>query len=100
MAVIEEEKSESRAFDAESASEMVAELRGCFAAGKTRSFEWRESQLKSLVKLATDHERDIVEALRSDLAKPELESIIYEVLGFANNSSLFIFFFSYVNVLK
>lgn len=58
---------------------VVEELRGSYASGKTRSYEWRVSQLENLLKLSSDHEQDIVDALRSDMSKPELESIIYEV---------------------
>lgn len=57
----------------------VKELRGSFASGKTRSYEWRVSQLQSLHKLCVDHEEDICDALRSDLSKPVLESIVHEV---------------------
>lgn len=65
-------------FDVEAAGDMMKELRATFAAGKTRSYEWRVTQLKNLLKLC-DHEKEIVEALRQDLSKPELESTIYEV---------------------
>lgn len=67
-------------FDAEAASRLVEELRGGFTAGKTRTYEWRMSQLKGIMKIVEDHEQEIVEALRSDLSKPELEAVIYEVL--------------------
>lgn len=66
-------------FDAEAASRLVEELRGGFTAGKTRTYEWRMSQLKGIMKIVEDHEQEIVEALRSDLSKPELEAVIYEV---------------------
>uniref|UniRef100_A0A2N9FGQ1 Aldehyde dehydrogenase n=1 Tax=Fagus sylvatica TaxID=28930 RepID=A0A2N9FGQ1_FAGSY len=72
-------KKEMAVFDSEAASEMMKELRVAFGSGKTRSYEWRLSQLKSLLKMAEDREQDIVQALRSDLSKPELESSIYEV---------------------
>lgn len=66
-------------FDGEAASALVKELRGTFASSKTRSYQWRVSQLNSLLKLATDGEAEIVVALNSDLSKPEFESLIYEV---------------------
>lgn len=66
-------------FDGEEASKLVDSLRSTFASGKTRSYEWRVSQLKSLLKLAINHEQEIVDALRSDLSKPELETVLYEV---------------------
>lgn len=65
--------------DGEAASALVKELRGTFASSKTRSYQWRVSQLNGLLKLATDHEAEIVDALNSDLSKPEFESLIYEV---------------------
>ncbi|GFP84314.1 aldehyde dehydrogenase [Phtheirospermum japonicum] len=58
---------------------LAEELRSTFAAGKTRTFEWRASQLKALLKIVTRHEREIVEALRSDLNKPELEAFVHEI---------------------
>lgn len=57
----------------------MEEVRESYASGKTRSYEWRVSQLKNLLKLSSDHEQDIVDALRSDISKPELESVVYEV---------------------
>lgn len=60
--------------------ETVAEdLRAVYNTGKTKTYEWRVSQLKALVKIATHHEKEIVEALRSDLNKPEHEAFIMEV---------------------
>ncbi|KAI5668667.1 hypothetical protein M9H77_18520 [Catharanthus roseus] len=61
------------------AAEVMKELRETFASGKTKSYEWRVSQLKALIKLAEYHEGEIVEALRSDLSKPELESFLHEI---------------------
>ncbi|GER40323.1 aldehyde dehydrogenase [Striga asiatica] len=59
-------------------AEVAAELRSTFAAGKTRAFHWRVSQLKALLKMATQHEGEIVQALRADLNKPELEAFAHE----------------------
>ncbi|CAA0840822.1 Aldehyde dehydrogenase family 3 member H1 [Striga hermonthica] len=58
---------------------VTAELRSTFAAGKTRTFQWRVSQLKALLKMATQHEGEIVRALRADLNKPELEAFAHEI---------------------
>ncbi|KAI4307256.1 hypothetical protein L6164_030461 [Bauhinia variegata] len=66
-------------FDAEAASSLARELRGTFLSGKTRSYEWRVSQLKALLKLVDDNEQEIVDALRSDLSKPPMESVVCEV---------------------
>ncbi|XP_022132142.1 aldehyde dehydrogenase family 3 member H1 isoform X2 [Momordica charantia] len=77
--------SEEEVFDAAVA---VKELRGSFASGKTRSYEWRVSQLQSLHKLCVDHEEDICDALRSDLSKPVLESIVHEIAMVKNACKL------------
>jgi aldehyde dehydrogenase (NAD+) len=73
----EEEK--QMVFDVEAANMLTKELRDVFASGKTRSYGWRISQLKSMIKMCDEHEEDIVDALHQDLSKPKLESIVYEV---------------------
>lgn len=85
MGTEEETKKKNEVFDAEAASLFVKELRGTFATGKTKSYEWRVSQLKSLMKMLSEREPDIVDALRQDLDKPELESSIYEVAMLRNS---------------
>ncbi|KNA24502.1 hypothetical protein SOVF_014990 [Spinacia oleracea] len=67
------------AFGNEDAAAMVAELRRNFASGKTRSYEWRVTQLKKIVKMVEERESEIVDALRSDLNKPAFESVVYEI---------------------
>ncbi|XAR62818.1 Aldehyde dehydrogenase (NAD(P)(+)) [Bertholletia excelsa] len=67
------------AFDAEAARSLVNDLRGRFASGKTKSCEWRVSQLKAMLKFTNEHEKDIIDALRSDLSKPMVESFITEI---------------------
>ncbi|XP_015079962.1 aldehyde dehydrogenase family 3 member H1 [Solanum pennellii] len=61
------------------AEAIVKELRGTYGSGKTKSYEWRVSQLKALLKIAENHEKEITDALYSDLSKPELEAFIHEV---------------------
>ncbi|KAI6690927.1 hypothetical protein NL676_027755 [Syzygium grande] len=75
-------------FDSRAASLLVGELRGAFASGATRSYQWRESQLKGILRMTDDRERDIAAALRSDLGKPELESVVYEVAMLRNSCKL------------
>ncbi|KOM41565.1 hypothetical protein LR48_Vigan04g176300 [Vigna angularis] len=75
----EDSQTQKKVFDAETASSLVKELRKNFGSGKTRSYEWRVSQVKALLKAMTDNEEEIVDALRSDLAKPSLETVVYEV---------------------
>lgn len=60
---------------------VAGELRSIYATGKTKTFEWRVSQLKAILKITAHHEKEIVEALHSDLKKPELEAFLYEVSG-------------------
>jgi len=76
----EDSKKQKKVFDAETASSLVKELRKNFGSGKTRSYEWRVSQVKALLKAMVENEEEIVEALRLDLAKPSLETVVYEVL--------------------
>jgi aldehyde dehydrogenase (NAD+) len=66
-------------FDGEAAA-VVKEMRLSFNSGKTRSYEWRISQVKAFLKMVVEQEDQIIEALRSDLAKPPLETVVYEVL--------------------
>lgn len=82
MATNGEKKTEKAVFDAEAATELVKELRLTFGSGKTRSYEWRVFQLKSLLRMCDDREKEIVDALHRDLSKPELETVVYEVCHF------------------
>ena len=67
-------------FDGVAAAAMVGDLRSAFVAGKTRSYEWRVKQLEAMARMMDERESEIVEALRSDLNKPEFESVLYEVI--------------------
>ncbi|XVF64534.1 hypothetical protein PTKIN_Ptkin09bG0176600 [Pterospermum kingtungense] len=77
--IMASEVEEKVVFDTESAKEVVKELRANFVAGKTKSYEWRMSQLIAMLKMMEENEPQIVAALRDDLSKPELESSIYEI---------------------
>ncbi|KAM1024849.1 hypothetical protein ACFX15_037394 [Malus domestica] len=66
-------------FDSKDALAMVEELRANYNSSKTRSYKWRVSQLKNLVKVAEHHEQEIVDALCSDLSKPEFEAYVHEL---------------------
>lgn len=79
------EDKKQQPFDSKAASSLVAELRGAFASGTTRSYQWRESQLRGLLRMTDEHEQDITAALRSDLGKPELESVLYEAAMLRNS---------------
>lgn len=85
-AVMGSEVEEKKVFDAEAASSMMEKLRSSFSSGRTRSYEWRVTQLKNILRLCDEREQDIVDALRKDISKPELESIIYEVKSCSSSS--------------
>uniref|UniRef100_A0A803PIC2 Aldehyde dehydrogenase n=1 Tax=Cannabis sativa TaxID=3483 RepID=A0A803PIC2_CANSA len=70
---------EKRSFEADEANLLVKELQGVFNSGKTRSYEWRISQLQSIEKMLEEKEKDITQALHEDLAKPYLEAFISEI---------------------
>lgn len=70
---------EKRAFDASDASLLVGELRNIFKSGRTKSYDWRISQLKGIEKMIEERENDVIEALQKDLSKPEFETFGSEV---------------------
>lgn len=74
-----EESETKKVFDAEAAASVMKELRGSYGSGRTRSYEWRVAQLKNMMKIVDDHERDILDAIRYDLCKPDQEAYIAEV---------------------
>ncbi|CAL0305508.1 unnamed protein product [Lupinus luteus] len=74
-----------KVFDGEEASLLVKDLRESFGSGRTRSYEWRVSQVKALLKMLVDDEQEIVDAIRSDLSRPLFEIVVYEI-GFLKNS--------------
>ncbi|CAI8605557.1 unnamed protein product [Vicia faba] len=72
-------------FTAETASTLVNELRATFVSGETMSYKWRVSQLKQLYKIVEHHEQEIVDALLSDIGKPPLETVAYEIAMLKNS---------------
>lgn len=61
------------------AKSVVRELGNAFSSGRTRSREWRISQLKQIVKLINENEAQIAKALGDDNGKSEFESFIAEI---------------------
>jgi len=61
------------------ASELVSALRRHFATGATRSLSWRRSQLDALEHFLRERERDICDALHTDLGKPTTEAFASEI---------------------
>lgn len=55
------------------------ELRRVFATGRTRPLAWRRAQLDGVVAMGREREREIFEALRTDLGKPAFESYASEI---------------------
>lgn len=64
----------------------LSELRGTFESGKTRGIAWRKAQLQAILKLISENEDSIFEALKQDLGKHRVEAYRDEV-------TLFFFFF-------
>jgi aldehyde dehydrogenase (NAD+) len=79
---------EKTIFDVEAASTLVNELKSAYAAGKSRSYEWRISQVQCILKMVEHHEQDILDAVFSDLSKPAFEVSFYEVLSLSLSLSL------------
>ena len=55
------------------------EKRRFFAAGRTRSYDFRREQLRALMRTIHRHEDDILAALYQDLGKPALEAYTSEI---------------------
>ncbi|TVU03423.1 hypothetical protein EJB05_51024, partial [Eragrostis curvula] len=55
------------------------QLRASFASGMTRPVAWRAAQLRGVLRMATEMEAEICGALRTDLAKPHMESYVHEI---------------------
>lgn len=58
---------------------VIEGLRSFFRSGKTRDIDYRIRQLKILDKIVTDHEQDIMAALKKDLNKSNPESFMTEI---------------------
>ncbi len=60
-------------------AESVGALRDTFMTGRTRPYTFRMSQLDALMRMLTEHEVAILEALHRDLGKPRIEGYAAEV---------------------
>jgi len=58
---------------------LVGSLRQSFLKGRTKSIEWRISQLKALERMFVEHEDELVGALKTDLNKPFQDAIMAEI---------------------
>lgn len=72
----------------ESRAAAVQELRARFAAGQTRPAEWRAKQLRGVLRMATEMEAEICDALYADVGKPETEAHVHEI-SLVKSSCLF-----------
>ena len=59
--------------------DLVQRLRSTFDSGKTRSLAWRRAQLEALIRFARENDAALIEALRADMGKPELEARVADV---------------------
>lgn len=58
----------------------VLALRSSFETGRTRSYEWRARQLSGLLSLLSENERRIIETVREDVGKTEVDAWTAEVV--------------------
>jgi aldehyde dehydrogenase (NAD+) len=58
---------------------LASEVREVYDSGRTKDMEWRQSQLRGLLRLLREKEEDIFEVLREDLGKHRGESFRDEV---------------------
>jgi aldehyde dehydrogenase (NAD+) len=65
--------------DIDSISPTVQKLRASYEAGRTRSIEWRQQQLKQMIAMLDDHADDFMQALADDFGKPALEALTADV---------------------
>ena len=64
------------AFTASDVKETVDGLREVFQSGRTKDMDWRERQLRGLMKMATERSADIEAALNADMRKCRLEATV------------------------
>ncbi|KAH9551332.1 hypothetical protein CY35_09G009500 [Sphagnum magellanicum] len=61
------------------AAQLLGELRRTFSSGRTKSEKWRSQQLRALLKMVTEQEKEICKALTLDLGKSEYETYACEL---------------------
>ena len=60
-------------------AEVVASAREAFDDGRTKPLEFREQQLKNLIRMYEENTEAMLKALHADLRKPKLEGFVSEV---------------------
>jgi len=66
---------------------VVAAVRKTFATGRTRSVDWRRTQLHALEKMVTENEARIAEALATDLDRKPFEAWLADVSSVAGEAA-------------
>jgi aldehyde dehydrogenase (NAD+) len=64
-------------------SKTVAHLRETFATGRTRSLEWRRTQLRAIERMMAENESKIAAALAEDLGRKPFEAWMADIAGTA-----------------
>ncbi|RDD38919.1 Fatty aldehyde dehydrogenase [Trichoplax sp. H2] len=70
--------------DVKQVEKIVQNARTAFRSGKTQSVDFRQQQLRALLKLTRDHEKEICDAIFKDLHKPYEEALVSEVAFLRN----------------
>jgi len=70
--------------------EFISQFKETFSSGKTRSIEWRHSQLLALKQMLEENEKSIYKALHDDLGKCEFEAHVSEYAFVLKDISLFL----------
>jgi aldehyde dehydrogenase (NAD+) len=64
---------------------IVSTVRKSFASNVTLDVKWRKEQLKNLLRMISENEQELVDALKKDLNKNHLETSVFE-FGLIRNS--------------
>jgi aldehyde dehydrogenase (NAD+) len=70
--------------------EFLQELKQTYSSGKTKSYDWRRSQLIALRQLLVENEIEIYQALEADLGKCQFESFVTEYAFVLHDIELFL----------
>lgn len=65
----------------EQINEIVQSARDTYSSGSTRSFQWRQTQLRGLLRFLKEKHHEILQALRADLGKPRFEGLTSEIVS-------------------
>lgn len=70
--------------------EFIESLKSTFATGKTKSLQWRKSQLNALKQLLEENEQAVYDALKQDLNKCQFEAYVSEFEYVLKDINLFL----------